>query len=78
VAGASNGGVIGINATEGGGEVKRGIKEGGSDGGGGKGSGGIRGGAGRRGERREVVAARPSSGGLKVRDDWWGPPVSRA
>jgi hypothetical protein len=40
--------------------------------------GGIRGRAGRRRERREVVAARPSSGGLEVRDDRWGPPVSQA
>jgi hypothetical protein len=33
VAGGSNGGVNGVNAIEGGGEVKRGIKEGESDGG---------------------------------------------
>jgi hypothetical protein len=33
VTGGSNGGVNGVNAIEGGGEVKRGIKEGGSDGG---------------------------------------------
>jgi hypothetical protein len=33
VAGGSNGGVNGVNTIEGGGEVKRGIKEGGSDGG---------------------------------------------
>jgi hypothetical protein len=45
---------------------------------GGKSSGGIRGRAGRRGERRDVVAARPSSGGPEVRDDRWGPSVSRA
>jgi hypothetical protein len=33
VAGGSNGGVNGVNTIEGGGEVKRWIKEGGSDGG---------------------------------------------
>jgi hypothetical protein len=33
VAGGSNSGVHGVNAIEGGGEVKKGIKEGGSDGG---------------------------------------------
>jgi hypothetical protein len=42
-----------------------------------KGSGGIRGGAGRHEERWEVVVTRPSSGRAEVRDDRWGPPVSR-
>jgi hypothetical protein len=62
VARGSNDTVNGVNAIEGGGEVKRGIKEEGSDGG--------------------VVKARAASevelGRPEMRDDRWGPPVSRA